>query len=88
LGTGSCYKKIVCGLFKKEKTTINGHIKNIFSKGELNADSTVRNFRTVALCGKTYDTAYYNLDVKDTVLNRFRAQNSAFGLLSGLKNIS
>ena len=35
-------------LFGKAKSTINEHLKNIFSEGELIADSVVRNFRTTA----------------------------------------
>ena len=50
-------------LFGKAKSTINEHLKNIFSEGELVADSVIRNFRTTAADGKGYDTNYYNLDV-------------------------
>ena len=50
-------------LFGKAKSTINEHLKNIFSEGELVADSVIRNFRTTAADGKSYDTNYYNLDV-------------------------
>jgi len=34
-------------LFWKAKGMISEHIKNIFEEGELNQNSTVRNFRTV-----------------------------------------
>jgi len=50
-------------LFQKDKRTISEHIQNIFKEGELKPDSVVRNFRTTASDGKTYDTNYYNLDV-------------------------
>ena len=50
-------------LFGKAKSTINEHLKNIFSEGELTADSVIRNFRTTAADGKDYDTNFYNLDV-------------------------
>lgn len=50
-------------LFQKAKSTISEHISNIFEEGELDPDSVVRNFRTTAADGKSYDTAYYNLDV-------------------------
>ena len=53
----------LCELFQKAKATISEHIKNIFSEGELIENSVVRNFRTTASDGKTYDTNYYNLDV-------------------------
>jgi len=37
----------ICELFQKSKATISEHIGNIFSEGELEQNSTVRNFRTV-----------------------------------------
>ncbi|MDR3246616.1 MAG: hypothetical protein LBT50_09325 [Prevotellaceae bacterium] len=39
------------------------HIKHVFEEGELNENSVVRNFRTVASDGKQYDFKYYSLDV-------------------------
>ncbi len=53
----------LCELFQKSKATISEHIRHIFEEGELNEDSVVRNFRTTAADGKTYDVRYYNLDV-------------------------
>ena len=53
----------LCDLFQKSKATISEHIKNIFEEGELEEISVVRNFRTTAADGKSYDTNYYNLDV-------------------------
>lgn len=53
----------LCELFQKSKATISEHIKNIFAEGELVEDSVVRNFRTTAQDGKSYNTNYYNLDV-------------------------
>jgi hypothetical protein len=50
-------------LFNKDKRTISEHIGNIFTEGELDEDSVVRNLRTTAADGKNYDTNYYNLDV-------------------------
>jgi hypothetical protein len=50
-------------LFGKDKRTISEHINNIFNEDELNKDSVVRNFRTTALDGKSYDVNFYNLDV-------------------------
>ena len=35
-------------LFQKSKSTISEHIKNVFEEGELDQNSTVRNFRTTA----------------------------------------
>jgi hypothetical protein len=50
-------------LFQKAKSTISEHIRNVFTEGELEENSVVRFFRTTAADGKSYDTAYYNLDV-------------------------
>ena len=50
-------------LFNKDKRTISEHISNIFKEGELNENSVIRNFRTTASDGKSYDVNYYNLDV-------------------------
>ncbi|PAF49026.1 hypothetical protein BKH43_07480 [Helicobacter sp. 13S00401-1] len=38
----------IAELFKKSKSTISEHIKNILDEGELSLDSVVRNFRTTA----------------------------------------
>jgi len=38
-------------------------MKNVFEEGELNEKAVVRNFRTTASDGKSYDINYYNLDV-------------------------
>lgn len=50
-------------LFNKAKATISEHIRNVFDDEELDRNSVVRNFRTTASDGKTYDISYYNLDV-------------------------
>lgn len=53
----------LCVLFGKTKSTISEHIKHIFEEGELDERSVVRNFRTTASDGKSYETNFYNLDV-------------------------
>jgi len=53
-------------LFDKDKRTISEHIQNIFNEGELQPDTTVRNFRTVQVEGKrkiNRNLEFYNLDV-------------------------
>lgn len=53
-------------LFGKAKSTISEHIKNIFTEGELDENSTVRKFRTVQIEGNREverELEYYNLDV-------------------------
>ncbi len=56
-------QKLMAELFQKDVRTINEHIKNIFTEGELSSESVIRNFRITAADGKNYDTAHYNLDV-------------------------
>ena len=50
-------------LFNRDKSTISRHIKNLFEEGELDEKSVVAFFATTAADGKTYNVAYYNLDV-------------------------
>jgi hypothetical protein len=61
-------------LFNKDKRTVSEHIRNIFSEGELDENSVVRNFRTTASDGKLYDVNYYNLDVVISVGYRVKSQ--------------
>ena len=49
-------------LFQRSKKTISEHLQNIFEEAELQEESVVRNFRTTAADGKTYEVAHYNLD--------------------------
>ncbi|NDV66222.1 virulence RhuM family protein [Bacteroides sp. 224] len=50
-------------LFQRNKSTISRHIKNVFETGELQQSSVVANYATTANDGKTYQVAYYNLDM-------------------------
>lgn len=50
-------------LFQSSKANISEHIKHVFEEGELEENAVVRNFRTTAKDGKTYNTKYYSLDV-------------------------
>ena len=50
-------------LYNKAKSTISEHIKNIFDEKELNRNAVIRNFRTTAKDGKSYNVNYYNLDM-------------------------
>ena len=63
----------LCELFQKSKATISEHIKNVFEEGELDMNSVVRNFRTTAADGKSYDTNFYNLDVRMATVNRTKS---------------
>ena len=61
-------------LFQRDKSTISGNIKNIFTEGELQRDSVVANFATTAADGKTYQVDYYNLDVIISVGYRVKSK--------------
>ena len=50
-------------LFQTTKQNISLHIRNIFSEGELQEDSVVKEYLTTASDGKEYRINYYNLDV-------------------------
>ena len=54
-------QKMMGTLYNVETHTINYHLKKIFSDGELEENSVIRNFRITANDGKTYDTKHYNL---------------------------
>ena len=53
-------QKLMATLFDVTVPTINEHLKNIFSSGELEQDSVIRKFRTTASDGKQYNTNFYN----------------------------
>ena len=50
-------------LYNSSKSNISEHIKHILEERELEKDSVVRNFRTTASDGKSYNVKYYNLDM-------------------------
>jgi hypothetical protein len=54
-------QKMMGLLYEVETHTINYHRKKSFDDSELEAGSVIRNFRTTAAAGKTYDTQHYNL---------------------------
>ena len=70
----------MCELYQTSKSNISEHIKHIIEEGELQEDSVVRNFRTTAGDGKSYQTKYYNLDmiislgyrIKSKIATQFR----------------
>ena len=54
-------QKMMGELYQVETHTINYHLKKIFSDSELDEKAVIRNFRTTAQDGKTYNTNHYNL---------------------------
>lgn len=69
-------QKQIADLFERSNKTISEHINNIYDDGELEPDSTIRKFRTVALEGtreveRLLD--HYNLDAVLSVGYRVRS---------------
>ena len=60
-------------LYGKAKATISEHISNIFADGEVDQNSVVRNFRTTAADGKSYEVQYYSLPLILAVGYRVRS---------------
>jgi len=48
-------------LFDVDRSVIAKHLKNIYTEGELDENSTCANFAQVADNGKTYQYQFYNL---------------------------
>ena len=55
-------QKTMAELFSVKVNTINYHVKEIFSSGELEEDSVIRKIRITANDGKKYNTSFYSLD--------------------------
>ncbi len=55
-------QKMMWVLFDVSIPTINEHLKNIFSSGELEENSVIRKFLITANDGKNYNTKHYNLE--------------------------
>ena len=55
-------QKRIADLFSVDVRTINEHLQNIYSTGELQKDSTIRKFRIVENEGGR-DVDFYNFDV-------------------------
>lgn len=66
-------QKLMAELFQVAVPTINEHLKNIFSDGELAEGAVIRKFRIAADDGKQYLTNHYNLDAILTVGYRVRS---------------
>ena len=60
-------------LFGRDQSVIARHISNIFKEGELDRNSVYAKFAYTASDGKTYQVAYYNLDVVISVGYRVKS---------------
>ena len=82
---------LIVKLFESSKANVSEHIKHIFEEGELDKNSTVRNFRTVRKEGNrevTRNLEYYNLDMIISVgyrINSSRATQFRIWATSVLK---
>jgi len=80
-------QKLIEVLFDECRSTITEHLQNIFATVELDEKAVCRNFRHTAEDGKSYLTAFYNLDAIIAVgfrVNSSRATQSrqwAIGIL-------
>ena len=73
-------QKAMAELFGVDRTVITRHLKNIFDSSELQQHSVCAKFAHTAGDGKTYNTAFYNLDAIISVgyrVNSVRATLSA-----------
>jgi Virulence protein len=64
-GTVWLSQKLMAELFEADVKTVNEHLKNIYTSGELKEDSTIRNFRIVQNEGGrnvSRNVKFYNLD--------------------------
>jgi len=70
-------QKQMAELFGKSVKTINEHVNNIFKEGELEEESTIRNFQTVQIEGKrkvARAIGFYTLDVIISVGYRVKSK--------------
>jgi len=64
----------IASLFKRDRTVISKHLKNIFKEQELIQDSVCAKFAHTANDGKTYEVSHYNLDVIISVGYRVKSK--------------
>jgi hypothetical protein len=69
-------QKTISELFEKGRSTIAGHLRNIFESGELYENQVCRDFRHTAPDGKKYTTKYYNLRAITAVGYRVNSQRA------------
>ena len=55
-------QKLIGVLFDVDVRTVSEHLQNIFNSGEVTESAVIRKFRNTASDGKSYLTAFYNLD--------------------------
>jgi len=74
-------QKAMAELFEVERSVVTKHIGNIYKKDELSEETVCANFAHTAADGKSYNTAFYNLDMIIAVGYRVNSkQATAFRL--------
>ena len=61
-------------LFKRDRSVIGKHVRNIFKEGELQKESVWAKFAYTDADGKVYDVDYYNLDIIISVGYRVKSK--------------
>ena len=69
-------QRLMAKLFDCSTDNISLHLKNIFTEGELDENSTTEDFSVVATNGKTYRMKHYNLDAIIAVGYRVNSQRA------------
>jgi prophage maintenance system killer protein len=64
----------MAALFEKERSVIAKHIRNAINEGEVDEQEVRANFARTAADGKTYQVAFYNLDVIISVGYRVKSR--------------
>jgi len=64
----------MAALFEKERSVIAKHIRNAINEGEVDKQEVRANFAQTAADGKTYQVAFYNLDVIISVGYRVKSR--------------
>jgi len=82
-------QKAIAELFGVDRSVVTKHINNIYAAGELAENSVCAKFAHTAADGKTYNTAFYNLDMIISVgyrVNSARATQFRIWATQILKN--
>ena len=61
-GTIWLTQKLMGNLFDTTTENVQGHLRNIFNEGELDANSVTKKYLVTATDGKKYNTQHYSLD--------------------------
>ena len=80
-------QKTMAELFGVDRIVITRHLKNIFDSSELQQHSVCAKFAHTARDGKTYNTAFYNLDAIISVGYRVHSVRATLSALTYKESI-